>query len=339
MQQARDAGFRVVNLRPLAEDLNRVRDHDLTGWISVGSDPTRIRQLVAAWKSHPALSFWETEDEPSYQWQKAGPRIPPEKIRQAYALLKSLDPGRPVYLNHAPTNLVSTLQAYNPGGDIIATDIYPVIPHGIRQMYALWPDGRQGDLLNTHISQVGQYADKMRRVAGAGRAVFMVLQAFAWEDLREKDRDPRMVLYPTRAQLRFMAWQSIIHGVSGLLYWGLYSLPPDSGLWDDLQSVTREIASLEAALGGAPLPAAVAVEYHDTGHSLDRGIEWRVGALGRDTLLMAANADPNPVEVTFRGIFGRNCEVLHESRSLNLISGTMRDRFQPFEVHLYRLPA
>jgi len=25
-----------------------------------------------------------------------------------------------------------------------------------------------------------------------------VLQAFAWENLREKDRDPRMVLYPTR---------------------------------------------------------------------------------------------------------------------------------------------
>jgi hypothetical protein len=145
---------------------------------------------------------------------------------------------------------VSTLQQYNPGGDILGTDIYPVIPHGIREQYALWPDGRQGDLLNSHISQVGQYMDKLRQVAGPSRTAVMVLQAFAWENLRERDRNPRMVLYPTRAQLRFMACQSIVHGVNGLIWWGLRHTPPAAPIWDDLAAVTRELRTLDRELAG-----------------------------------------------------------------------------------------
>jgi len=338
MRQARQAGFRVVNLAPAAEDFSRARENGMYGWISAGSDPARIRKLVSGWKDNPTLLFWETEDEPSYQWKKPGPRIPPQTIRSAYRLIHALDPGRPVYLNHAPTNLVSTLKQYNPGGDIIATDIYPVIPHGIRELYALWPDGRQGDLLNTHISQVGQYADKMRQVAGPGRAVFMVLQAFAWEDLREKDRDPRMVLYPTRDQLRFMAWQSIVHGVNGLLFWGAHSIPGRAAIWDDLLSVAREIDSLLEPLSAPPLSLPIQCRYHDTGHSLDRGIEWVAKTEKGGVLVFAVNADCNPVDVTMEGLPGaRTCEVLFESRNLPVTGASVRDQFAPFGVHLYRL--
>ncbi len=334
MQQARRAGFRVVNLHPTPEDFDRARSHDLYGWTAVGSDPNRIRTIVPALKNNPALLFWETEDEPSYQWKKPGPRVSPETIRNAYRLIQSLDPVHPVYLNHAPTNLVSTLSEYNPGGDIIATDIYPVIPHGIGELYALWPDGRQGDLLNTHISQVGQYADKMRQVAGPDRAVFMVLQAFAWEDLREKGRDPKMVRYPSRNELRFMAWQSIVHGANGLLWWGLHSLPIEARTWSDLLSVAQEISTLDELLAGPAAHPPLRYEYRDTGHSLDRGIEW----LAKSNVLIAVNADPNPVEVAIHGLpVFRGAEVLFESRSLPPAAGALRDRFEPFGVHIYRL--
>jgi len=62
--------------------------------------------------------------------------------------------------------------------------------------------GRQGDLLNSTISQVGQYADKMRRVAGPSRAMWMVLQAFAWENLREKDRQAIVLRFYEGRNLR-----------------------------------------------------------------------------------------------------------------------------------------
>ncbi len=340
MQQARQGGFRVVSLKPTPEDFALARQHDMYGWVAVGSDPARIREVVTAFRQEPALLFWETEDEPSYQWKKSGPRVNPEVIKAAYRLIKSLDPSRLVYLNHAPTNLVGTLRQYNPGGDIIATDIYPVVPRGIRELYALWPDGRQGDFLNTHISQVGQYTDKMRRVAGPARAVFMVLQGFAWEDLREKDRDPKMVVYPSRAEVRFMAWQSIVRGANGLLWWGLHSIPPRAQVWDDIMSVAREISSLEEALASRSLRLPLECDYHDTGHSLDRGIEWMAKPERDAVLFIAVNADPNPVDVTFRGLPKfHSADLLFESRPLRPAAGTIRDTFPPFGVRIYRLAA
>ncbi|MCC6538423.1 MAG: hypothetical protein IT162_12780 [Bryobacterales bacterium] len=302
LRAAADAGFQVVHGDPTRASLDAAAAVGLKRWVTTSAAPERIRSLVAELAAHRALLFWETEDEPSYQWKKPGARVSPAKIKDAYALLKKLDAGRAVYLNHSPTNLVSTLQQYNPGGDFLATDIYPVIPPGIRTQYALWPDGRQGDLLNNRVSQVGQYMDKLRQVAGPGRACFMVLQAFAWENLREKDRDAKMVLYPTREELRFMAFHAIVRGANGLLWWGLKFTPAEAPLWADLAAVTRELRGLDAALAAPAVAApgrAARLEYHDTGHSLDRGVEW---VLKPGPVLLAVNADPNPVDVTFHGL-------------------------------------
>lgn len=305
-RRAADAGFHVVHADPKPDQLAQARAHNMHVWLTVGSkrkpeDEARIRKFVEQWKQHPEVLFWETEDEPSFVWKKPREvRISPEIIRETYRLVKSADPARPLYLNHSPTNLVSTLARYNPGGDFLATDIYPVITHGIREQYALWPDGQQGDLLNSTISQVGAYTDKMRQVAGPARGVWMVLQGFAWEMLREKDRDPRMIRYPTMAETRFMALQAIVHGATGLLWWGLYRTPPESGLWDSIAAVARELKGLSEELAARPLRAGVQIEYHDTGHSLDRGIEWVVKPSAKGSVLIAVNADKNPVEATMR---------------------------------------
>jgi hypothetical protein len=325
IRAASDAGFHVIHAPAQREILDKIRAHGLWCWLTTGSEPAGIRKVVGEFGTHPAVLFWETEDEPSYQWNKPGPRIAPEKITAAYALLKQLDPNRLVYLNHAPTNLISTLQAYNPGGDILATDIYPVVPHGIRELYGLWPTGRQGDLADTHISQVGRYADKIRQVAGSSRATFMVLQGFAWENLREKDRDPAAVVYPTREQLRFMAWQSVVHGVNGILWWGLSYNPEGSALWQDLAAVVREMNVYTTALNGVLEKLPLDLKYHDTGHSLDRGAEWIIKRAGGERLLVMVNSDPNPVDVTVGGLPGTSAHRL-------------RIQLPPFGVHLLRIP-
>lgn len=344
-REASEAGFDLVHVNAGSE-LDTARQHGLYGWITVGAiapptrhqDEQRIRETVIRFRDDPSLLFWETVDEPTFEWKKPGPRVPASHVIAAYRLIKSLDPKRPVFLNHSPTHLVTTLREYNAGADIISTDIYPVIPRGIRELYGLWPDGLHGDLLNSYISQVGQYADKMRQVAGPSRAVFMVLQAFAWENLREKDRDPAMVRYPERRELSFMVWQSIVHGVNGLLFWGLGYTPPDAPLWPDLKSVSRQLHFLGDELAAPPVSLDLALEYHDTGHSLDRGIEW-IAKPGREaTLLVAVNADRNPVEVTFSGLAGfRACQALFETPPASLRGGRFRARFKPFEAHLYRL--
>ena len=347
LREASEAGFNLINRSATPAAYDEAHALGLWCWSSVGSLPqekraeaeNRMRQTIETVRDHPALLFWETEDEPTFVWKDPEKiRTPASQINETAAFIRKLDPAHPLYLNQSPTNLVSTLQAYNPAADIVATDIYPVIPHGIREMYALWPDGRQGDFLNDTISQVGRYADKMRAVAGPHRAVFMVLQGFAWEMLRDKDRDPAMVVYPTAAQLRFMAWQSVVHGVNGLVWWGLAYTPPDAPLWNDLKTVVRELAQVRPALAAPPAKLPLKLNYHDTGHSLDRGIEWVTKPLGQDTVLIAVNADSNPVQVTFEGLDRfHKCESLFDSRPVTWSKGELREWFEPFGTRVWRL--
>jgi hypothetical protein len=341
------AGFNLIHCSPTRAAYDEAQALGLWGWSALGSlsegnraeAEKRMRQTIETLRDHPALLFWETEDEPTFAWKEpAKLRTPASQINDTARFIRRLDAVHPLYLNHSPTNLVPTLQAYNPAADLVAMDIYPVIPAGIRELYALWPDGRQGDLLNTSVSQVGQYADKMRRVAGLGRAVFMILQAFAWEMLREKDRDPAMVLYPTETQLRFMAWQSVVHGVNGLIWWGLSYTPPEAPLWPALKAIVGELTQVRAALAARSARLALRLIYHDTGHSLDRGIEWLAKPLGRNTLLIAVNADSNPVDVTFEGLGRfRQLEPLFTSRPVQCANGALRERFEPFGTRVWRL--
>lgn len=345
--EMRAAGFNLIHRSPTRAAYDEAHALGLWGWSALGSIPlenraeaeSRLRQTVESLRDHAALLFWETEDEPTFVWKEpAKLRTSAEQINATAAFIRQLDSVHPLYLNHAPTNLVSTLRAYNPAADIVATDVYPVIPRGIRELYALWPDGRQGDLLNHTLSQVGAYADKMRIVAGLGRAVFMVLQAFAWENLRERDRDLAMVLYPTAAQLRFMAWQAVVHGVNGLLWWGLSYTPAEAPLWNDLKTVVGELAQVREALAAPAQKLPLKLFYHDTGHSLDRGIEWLAKPLGRDTLLAAVNADGNPVDVTFEGLGRfRQCESLSAPEPVAWTKSRLRERFEPFGTRVWRL--
>lgn len=347
LREASAAGFNLINRGADRAAYDEAQALGMYGWSALGSLPstnraeaeTRMRQTITTLRDHPALLFWETEDEPTLVWKEPlKVRTPAAQINETAAFIRKLDPSHPLYLNHQPANLVSTLQAYNPAADIVATDIYPVIPRGIREMYALWPDGRQGDFLNDTLSQVGQYADKMRAVAGPRRAVFMVLQAFAWELLREKDRDPTMVLYPTAAQLRFMAWQAIVHGVNGLIWWGLSYTPAEAPLWNDLRTVVRELAQVREALAAPKVNLPLKLTYHDTGHSLDRGIEWLAKPLGREVLLIAVNADGNPVEVTFSGLKSfQQCRPELGARPVEFRNGGWREILEPFGTRVWRL--
>ncbi len=198
-------GYNYTRVKADKAELDSSHAHHLMTWMVTGSiksdnrsaDKERIALLVNRFKNHPSLLCWEMEDEPAFTWNSAEPRIKPEPLIETYRLIKKEDPHHPVITNHGPVNLISTLAKYNRSTDIVACDVYPVIPHGIEPTYALYPDSLQGDLLNPYISQVGEYVDKMKKVVNNAMPVFMVLQAFAWEMLKkEEDRDTTMILYP-----------------------------------------------------------------------------------------------------------------------------------------------
>ncbi|GMW02274.1 MAG: hypothetical protein AMXMBFR84_34100 [Candidatus Hydrogenedentota bacterium] len=344
--EAAEAGFNLV-LAGSTEAMDMAHAAGLMTWRPVGTldladregSAAKLKEAVAAVKDHPSLAFLETVDEPAWTWMKPEQRIPAEALVEAYPIIKEIDPDHLLYTNHAPTNLVKTMQAYNAGTDIVAMDIYPVNPGGLKHQYALFEDGHQGDLNNLTIGQVGEYVDKMRRVTGPGRPLFMVLQGFAWEMLQEEGkRDPAKILYPTFAQHRFMAFQSVIKGANGIVYWGTYFTPQPSEAWSDLKKTVSEVAGLGAVLAQRSSGIAVTVDYHETGHSVDDGVQWIAKEYDGALYVFTCNADRYPCKATLAGLKGwAKAEVLHEERTIAVREGGITDEWDAFGVHIYKL--
>ncbi|MBN2088159.1 hypothetical protein JW964_01020, partial [candidate division KSB1 bacterium] len=323
-QELADAGFNLVRTPASQEALDLAQQAGLYSWISVGAidsqhqvqSTSELKEKILQFKDHPALLLWETVDEPAWTWNKAEWRVPPEPIIETYQIIKSIDAQHPVYLNHAPANLVGTLERYNPGTDIVACDIYPVIKPNSPPLYGLFPDGYHGSMLNPYISQIALYVDKMRKVAGPNRPVFMVLQAFAWENLREKPIDS-LVLYPTHHELRFMAYQTIINGANGINFWGLNYVPPRAPFWNDLKSVVSELASIKDILASTPRTIRLVKRYHELGYDIDMGVQILTKKARGSYYLFTVNTDKNPAKVSISG-FGRDkvAKVLFENRKI-----------------------
>jgi len=324
--------------------LDSAHAHHVMTWMVTGSiqpgnehaDRERIVQLVNRFKEHPSLLCWEMEDEPAFTWNTAEPRVKPEPLIETYQLIKQEDPDHLVITNHGPVNLISTLASYNRATDIVACDVYPVIPHGIKPTYALYPDGLQGDLLNPYISQVGEYTDKMKRVVENSRPVFMVLQAFAWEMLKKEERDTTMIKYPSYKESRFMAYNAIVHGATGILYWGRNYTPQPSPFMHDLNKVTMELAEFQDILSAKTIRMNIKKQYHELMYSVDTGVEIMIKEVGGKRYMLTVNSDKNPVKVSFLGIGSfDNAKVLKEERSISIVENQFTDYYEPFDVHIY----
>ena len=86
----------------------------------------------------------------------------------------------------------------------------------------------------------------------------MVLQGFSWEMLRkEEERDATKILFPTLHQARFMAYNAIIHGANGIVYWGMSYTPQPSEFWTNLKKVTKEVGGLEEVLSAKTIPVDI----------------------------------------------------------------------------------
>lgn len=348
--EAESVGFNLVHARADQAVWDQAGEAGLWVWHSFGealdltgekaeSRRQAVRETVEKLAGHPRLLFWESVDEPA--WTDEAPAVArnqPEGLIAGRRFLRELDPSHPVYLNHAPRNTVETLRRYNPACDIVCVDIYPIIPPGLRRMYAITPDGRHGDLPNQTPSCVGEYVDKMKRVAGEGRSVFIVLQGFAWEALREKDLNSAHVRYPNARECRFMAWQSIIHGARGLMIWGLHTVPKEHPFIQDWALALREIRELAPVILGEEWPNCPVLRYHERGSSIATGIE----IMGRETeeayYLVAANTSIDPAAADFHALpaGAPDWEVLGESRSVPVKNGSFFDEFEGLDVHIYR---
>jgi hypothetical protein len=354
-QDAADMGFNVLHVGGGEDQWKACAEAGLGVWHSFNLDFSQevekrkeaVKSVVERYADHPNLFMWESVDEPAWtDGQPEKPRNLPEDLTAGYQYLKSLD-DHPVYLNHAPRNTVETLRKYNPAADILCVDVYPIIPRNLTPSYAIIPPEnpiqvpRQTDLPDLSPAVVGDYVDKMHEVAYHDQAVFLVLQGFAWEALqKEEDRNPENLYYPTLEQLRFMAWQAIVHGVNGLTVWGL-SYNDNAQNLADLSSVLQEIRSLEPFIVGHRTGDLPTLRYEERGSGIVKGVECLVTEREDAVTLFTVNASINPATVRFTSLppaFDGATElvVLGEDRNITLEHGTFRDDYAGLGVHLYQ---
>ncbi len=214
-------------------------------------------------------------------------------MRKGYEALKKLDPVHPVWMNHAPRNQRKQLAAFNEAADIVGCDIYPVPEYRIEH----------SELADRSLSATGAYTTIMQEAA-PGKPVWMVLQGFGWADIGVGEiQDGKEVRRrPTFEESRFMAYDAIVHGARGILYWGTAHIEKDSELWNDLMKLARELTHLQPVLSAPDAGLDLGVTYGEGTGSVDRGVRVLAKDVDGAVWLVVVNEEPEPVQYTLHGL-------------------------------------
>jgi hypothetical protein len=240
----------------LAEEratLDLLHAHGLQGWTWLGDlanlppaagspEERRLTQVADGLAGHPALAAYKGIDEPRNPFR--GPNwIRPAGLVRAYKRLKQVDPAHPVVIVQAPLGTVAELRPYRPAFDVTAADVYPVS----------YPPGAHTQTANRDISVVGDVTRKMVQAAG-GKTIWMTLQ-IAWSGVTPShDRPDAVPRFPGLQAERFMAYQAIVNGARGLVFFGGHltqiATPADAAagwnwtFWEQvLRPLVQELAS------------------------------------------------------------------------------------------------
>lgn len=305
--QLAQAGFNIVTFSGVSKGLIReLEKNKLYTMLAIHYDRNETvesfgKKVSGMYAKYPELknvvAAYYAVDEPVWLG------FPLNPMKEAYSVYKKLNPRRPVWVNHAPRNSVDLLKKFNVAADITGCDIYPV------------PDGGHSNLSDKTLSSVGAYTDKMFQTALSGQPVWMYLQAYA-----------RAKTIPTYQQTRFMAYNAIMHGAMGIYYYGLRHLAWPNKMWPQLQTIGRELRSLNEILV-APWSSELIKKD---------GIEIRFKKLNGKLFIFAANTVNAEKELMFSvGVDCPEMSVLFENRKIKSANKIFRDNFKPYSVHIY----
>lgn len=287
----------------------------------------------------PTIIGWMHGDEPDNaqslgQGKGYGPPIPPKKIVDDYRRIRAADSTRPVLLNLGQgvawdgwhgrgvrTNHPEDYPEYVKGCDIASFDIYPVAHSREQVAGKLW--------------YVPKGVERLVEWTGGDKIVWNCIECTRIQNPTNK---------ATPQQVRCEVWMSIIHGSMGLIYF-VHEWKPrfnESALLSDpqmLSSVTeinRQITRLAPVLNSQTVGAGVNVTNDNT----EVPLAVMMKKYKSQMYLFAAGMRNGRTTTTFRihNLTGDNTvEVIGENRTILANNGVFKDRFDSWDVHLYRI--
>jgi hypothetical protein len=345
--------------------LDAAQTHGLYAWLWLGNAPNLpasgetsteeqllLLRIAEGLKTHSALGAYKGYDEPRNPF-RGNNWIRPAGLVRAYQRLKQLDPAHAVVITQAPVGTLAQLNPYRPAYDITGADIYPVS----------YPPGVHGGTANNDLSVVGDVTRKMVQTAG-GKPVWMTLQ-IAWSGAAPSRQHPEIVpRFPSLHDERFMAYQAIINGARGLIFFGGHmtqiASPADATAgwnWSFWQQALRPLVS--ELTSTAVTPALLAAQAKASAKANAADIDIATRTAGKFLYVLAARRRSDITsQVTISGLPNKNDgtplrggQVLFEYvqdplpppikphqvfRSVTVTDGGFRDWFGPHDVHVYR---
>jgi len=250
-----------------------------------------------------------------------------QSVKPYYELLREQDPYHFLWLNHAPRNTVQEIAHHNQSTDITGSDIYPA------------PEERNlsrahSNLPNKTLSVVGDETRKLIETVEGKKPVWMILQGFGWNDLFQKkdEESKRLGRRPNFPESRFMTYDAIVNGATGVLYFGCTYIEYDSQLWKDLKKIAAELNRLH--------PVLVAKSSEDTVKAYSESIKSKLlqKEYEGQQYIIAVNEAKTAGNVEFKG---RNLKgidkvkVLFEGRDIKVKDSEFQDYFPGYGVHIY----
>ncbi|MBM4070569.1 MAG: hypothetical protein FJ271_16680 [Planctomycetes bacterium] len=358
LSRLKDIGFNTLGYYRWGQpawqkELDRIHQAGMKVWIrgenGFAIDTPQIEKAalkqVREIRNHPALLFWEFQDEPILN------TVSIEGSRKGYQLVKREDPHHPLLVVEWP-GAVSRFHLWKGIGDLFATDLYPI------------PRSRgYGRLPNHDITQMRDYLEALKKAHG-DRPRMLVLQAWNWEPLKYGTSG-----YPTLVESRFMAYQAVIHGAKGLHYYGqVHCTRPNSAsglwseakdpkvnrqefekclqlnrrFWDEHKPFFQELARASTIFllrEAEPKLRIVEVKRGKQASATASGIEFLTKQDGKSIYLLSVNANAKPRTATFQLPTSAQqvaeVHVLFENRTIPVKNGRFSDDFQAYATHVY----
>lgn len=287
----------------------------------------------------PTIIGWMHGDEPDNaqplpNGKGYGPPIPPKVIIDDYQKIRAADPTRPVLLNLGQavawdgwhgrgvrTNHPEDYPEYVKGCNIASFDIYPVAHSRPQVAGKLW--------------YVPQGVERLVKWTGGDKIVWNCIEC-------TRIQNPENKAAPH--QVRCEVWMSIIHGSMGLIYFvhewqpsfNESALLSDKEMLSAVTQINQQIIRLAPVLNSPTVRDAVGISSENE----DVPIAVMAKRYKGTTYLFAVGMRNGRTTASFKiyNLTGRkDVEVIDENRIILSNNGVFKDKFEPWDVHLYRI--
>ena len=297
------------------EVLNRARDLGLrviewnNGYVygKISSDERRRLFETSAQHvmKHPSFLGWACDEA---LWNG----VALSEVRDAYLAARFWEPTLVFWQNQAPRNAIEDLARYTRWCDVTGMDIYPV------------EGADHSDLPNKTLSVVGDEVEKQHQTVSGRKPVWAILQGFGWGAWENGEKLHKRA--PSWEETRFMAYDAIVHGATGIIYWGASYEKQQAPIWDHLRRMARELADLTPVLVS---PERVQVKAEAPVTAIARRVQGKVWVI-------AVNESANPVKGAAPGLPDRTLRRVGEEGAVEVKAGRLEDDFAGYGVHVYR---